>query len=146
MPEKPEMRIETKKGDIVVELFPLDAPGSSLNFYNLVKDKFYDGLVFHRMVPNFVIQAGCPRGDGYGGLDYSIRSEFGQLYYDGPGYLGMASAGPDTEGTQWFITHSSTPHLDGSYTIFGKVTQGMDVVHNIHVGDNIETIKILNLQ
>ncbi len=142
--ESPQVRIETKKGDIVLDLYPLDAPGSTVNFLKLVQEGFYDGKNFHRMVPNFVIQGGCPRGDGYGGLDYSLRSEVSQKYYDGGGYLGMASAGPDTEGVQWFITHSATPHLDGRYTIFGKVNKGMDVVQNIQAGDIIETVKILN--
>jgi cyclophilin family peptidyl-prolyl cis-trans isomerase len=142
--KNPQVRIETKKGDIVLDLYPLDAPGSTTSFLKLVKEGFYNGKYFHRMVPNFVIQGGCPRGDGYGGLDYSLRSEVSQKYYDEGGYLGMASAGPDTEGVQWFITHSATPHLDGRYTIFGKVNKGMDVVHNIQVGDIIETVKILN--
>lgn len=137
-------RIETRKGDVVLELYPLEAPGSVLNFIQLSESSYYDGKTIHRMVPNFVIQGGCPRGDGYGSLDYSIRSEVPNLYYDDEGYLGMASAGPDTEGVQWFITHSPTPHLDGRYTIFGKVIEGMKVVHSLEVGDVIITIKILN--
>ena len=140
----PQVRIETKKGDIILDLYPLQAPGSVVNFLKLVKDGFFDGKSYHRMVPNFVVQAGCTRGDGYGGLDYTIRSEVGQNYYDEGGYLGMASAGLHTEGTQWFITHAASPHLDGRYTIFGKVNQGLEVVQNIQVGDIIETIKILN--
>jgi len=144
LPKTPQARIETKKGDIIVDLYPLDAPSSTVSFLKLAKDGFYDGKTFHRMVPNFVIQAGCPRGDGYGSLDYSLRSEVSQKYYSEGGYLGMASAGADTEGVQWFITHGATPHLDGRYTIFGKVNQGMDVVQSIQVGDIIETIKILN--
>ncbi len=92
--------------------------------------------VVHRVVPNFVIQAGCPRGDGVGGPAFTIGSELGPLYYE-EGSVGMASAGKDTEGSQWFITHSPTPHLDGRYTIFAKVTAGMDVVHKIEVGDKI---------
>ncbi len=144
LPENPQVRIETKKGDIVLELYPLDAPGSVVSFLQLVKEGFYDGKNFHRMVPNFVIQGGCPRGDGYGGLDFSLRSEVSQKYYNKGGYLGMASAGPDTEGVQWFITHGATPHLDGRYTIFGQVNNGMDVVQNIQAGDIIETVKILN--
>ncbi len=142
--EKPQVRIETKKGDIVVDLFPLDAPGSVVNFLKLAKDGYFDGKSYHRMVPNFVAQAGCSRGDGYGGLDYTIRSEVSQNYYNEAGYIGMASAGLHTEGTQWFITHAPTPHLDGRYTIFGKVSQGLEVVQNIQVGDIIETVKILN--
>ncbi|MCL4111464.1 UNVERIFIED_CONTAM: hypothetical protein GTU68_020738 [Idotea baltica] len=119
------------------------APGSVANFVGLSQSNYYNGKYFHRVVPNFVIQGGCSRGDGYGGLDYTIRSELGPKYYDGPGYIGMASAGPDTEGTQWFITHSSSPHLDGRYTIFGRVTEGMDVVHSIEIGDIIQDVRIL---
>ena len=89
-----------------------------------------------------MIQTGCPRGDGFGNLDFTIRSELAGAYYNDEGYIGMASAGPHTEGTQWFITHSPTPHLDGRYTIFGKVTSGMDVVHRIGIGDTIKQITI----
>ena len=99
--------------------------------------------VFHRVVPNFVIQGGCPRGDGWGNSDYTIRSEFADLRYQ-EGFVGMASAGKDTEGCQWFITHSPTPHLDGSYSIFAKVIEGMEVVHQIQVGDEITAIELLN--
>jgi len=132
--------IQTAKGNISLQLYPAWAPGSVVNFLDLAKKGVYNGKTFHRVVPNFVIQGGCPRGDGYGALDYSIRSEIGMAWYDDEGYLGMASAGADTEGTQFFITHSPTPHLDGRYTIFGKVAQGMDVVHKLQVGDTIEKI------
>lgn len=129
--------MKTTKGNITMLLFSSLAPGSVSNFIKLCTSDFYDNKIFHRVVPNFVIQAGCPRGDGFGSLDYTIRSEFDQIYYDREGYIGMASAGNHTEGTQFFITHSPTPHLDGRYTIFGKVLEGMDVVHAIHVGDKI---------
>jgi cyclophilin family peptidyl-prolyl cis-trans isomerase len=132
--------VKTNKGLIRIQLFKKRAPGTVANFIQLVNDKFYNGKIFHRVVPNFVIQTGCPRGDGYGSADYSIRSELPPLYYNDEGYVGMASAGNHTEGTQWFITHSPAPHLDGNYTIFGKVTEGMDVVHNIQVGDKITEI------
>jgi len=95
------------------------------------------------VVPNFVVQGGCPRGDGYGSPDFTIRSEVPQMYYDTSGYIGMASAGPHTESVQWFITHSPTPHLDGQYTIFGKVEEGMDVVNQLEIGDIIQDIRIL---
>jgi cyclophilin family peptidyl-prolyl cis-trans isomerase len=95
------------------------------------------------VVPNFVIQSGCPRGDGFGSLGFTIRSEVGDTYYNDEGYVGMASAGLHTEGTQFFITHSPTPHLDGRYTIFAKVIEGMDVVHKISIGDTIKTINII---
>ena len=134
--------IKTTKGNIVIQFFPKKAPGSVANFLKLVAEDFYNKKSFHRVVPNFVIQGGCPRGDGFGALEYSIRSELPQQYYDDEGYVGMASAGNHTEGTQWFITHSPTPHLDGKYTIFAKVVEGMDVVHDIQVGDKIENIII----
>jgi cyclophilin family peptidyl-prolyl cis-trans isomerase len=140
IPQKATVR--TSRGDISVELFPEEAPGSVVNFVNLAEMDFYDNLTFHRVVPNFVIQGGCPRGDGYGSLDYTIRSELGYLHYDKAGMLGMASAGNHTEGTQFFITHSPTPHLDGNYTLFGKVTSGMEVVHRIRQGDQILSIDI----
>lgn len=131
-----KVKISTTKGDIVMQLFVEEAPGSVVNFVNLVNNKYFDDKTFHRVVPNFVIQTGCNRGDGFGGEDYSIRSEFSRRKYK-TGSVGMASAGKDTEGTQWFITHSPTPHLDGKYTIFAEVVSGMDVVHKIEVGDRI---------
>lgn len=140
--QKTQATIETAKGNIVLELYPLWAPGSVANFLQLAADSVYNGKNFHRVVPNFVIQGGCPRGDGYGALDYSIRTEIGLAWYDGEGYLGMASAGPDTEGTQFFITHSATPHLDGRYTIFGKVKSGMEVVSQIQPGDAIYRVTV----
>ncbi len=135
--------IKTTKGEITIQFLPFDAPASVANFIDLSKKNFYNGKSVHRVVPNFVIQGGCPRGDGYGGLDYTIRSELAMQYYDKEGYVGMASAGKDTEGTQWFITHSPTPHLDGKYTIFAKVTKGMNVVHNIEIGDTISSVEII---
>ncbi len=134
----------TSSGTIILDLFTARAPGSVANFVQLSRDRFYNGKNFHRVVPNFVIQGGCSRGDGYGSLYYTIRSEFVPLYYSDEGYLGMASAGNHTEGTQWFITHSPTPHLDGNYTIFGRVRSGMDVVHAIQVGDKIKEINIVH--
>ncbi|MEQ9100230.1 MAG: peptidylprolyl isomerase [Imperialibacter sp.] len=133
--------IETSRGLIEIELLIEEAPGSVENFVSLARSGFYENLTFHRVVPNFVIQAGCPRGDGYGSSDGVIRSEFSTQKY-GTGYVGMASAGKDTEGSQWFITHSPTPHLDGAYTIFGRVTKGMEVVNKIEVGDRITSIKL----
>jgi cyclophilin family peptidyl-prolyl cis-trans isomerase/HEAT repeat protein len=128
--------IHTTKGSIVMRLFIDEAPGSVVNFVKLINDQYYHGKTFHRVVPNFVVQTGCDRGDGFGSLDYSIRSEFSTRKYN-TGSVGMASAGKDTEGTQWFITHSPTPHLDGKYTIFAEVINGMDVVHKLEVGDQI---------
>ena len=134
--------IETPKGNVVLEMYPQWAPGSVANFLDLAGSGFFNGKVFHRVVPNFVVQGGCPRGDGYGALDYTIRTEIGLAWYDGEGYLGMASAGFDTEGTQFFITHSPAPHLDGLYTIFGRVKSGMDVVNQLQMGDVINKVSI----
>ncbi|MCP4216298.1 MAG: hypothetical protein GY765_16740 [bacterium] len=136
-----EVTIKTSKGDIVIRLFIDEAPGSVVNFLQLIKEGLYKSSIFHRVVPNFVIQDGCPRGDGWGGPTFTIGSEFAPLHYR-EGSVGMASAGKDTEGSQWFITHSPTPHLDGRYTIFGKVVSGMDVVHQIEVGDRILAVSV----
>lgn len=134
--------IGTSKGDIELELYPSIAPGSVANFIRLAKSGFFNKKYIHRVVTNHVIQSGCPRGDGYGSLDYSIRSEFSPLYYDAGGYIGMASAGRHTEQTQWFITHVPTPHLDGKYTIFGRVVKGMDIVDALQVGDTVESVAV----
>jgi cyclophilin family peptidyl-prolyl cis-trans isomerase/HEAT repeat protein len=137
------VKMQTQYGEILLELYPQWAPGSVANFLKLAGEGFYDGKIAHRVVPNFVVQSGCPRGDGYGALDYTLRTEIGPVWYDGAGYLGMASAGTDTEGTQWFITHAPTPHLDGRYTIFGRVKEGMEVVNQIQPGDVIEKVAVL---
>lgn len=137
------MRLRTNEGDIVLELWPVVAPGTVANMLKLTRDGFFDGKAFHRVVPNFVVQGGSPSGDAYGSLDYTIRSEFSPINYDEDGLLGMASAGPNTEGTQFFITHSPTLHLDGRYTIFGQVVDGMDVVHSLQVGGLIEKAEVL---
>lgn len=133
--------IRTEHGDIDLEFFPEDAPLTVLNFVRLAEKNFYDGLLVHRVVPNFVIQSGDPRGDMWGSPGYAIRSEFSALRYT-RGTVGMASAGPDTEGAQFFIVHSEQPRLDGRYTIFARVTQGMDVVDALQVGDVIEDVAI----
>lgn len=137
-----KVKIVTSKGEIVVQLAVEESPGSAANFISLIESGFYNHKVFHRVVPNFVIQAGCPRGDGWGSTDYCIRSEF-SLHDYRAGALGMASAGPDTESCQWFITHVPTPHLEGRYTIFGYVTEGMDVVSEITIGDRIESMELI---
>jgi cyclophilin family peptidyl-prolyl cis-trans isomerase/HEAT repeat protein len=133
--------IETSKGLITIRLLVDEAPGSVANFVSLVNSGSYREKFFHRVVPNFVVQGGCPRGDGYGGEDYTIRSEFSLRKYK-TGSVGMASSGKDTESTQWFITHSPTPHLDGSYTIFAEVVYGMDIVSQLEVGDKIMNIEL----
>lgn len=140
---EPQAIIRTSKGNIQIKLLPKIAPGSVANFIQLARDNFFDNTSFHRVVPNFVIQGGCPRGDGYGGQNYTIRSELPHLHYDRAGYVGMASSGNHTESTQFFITHSPTPHLDGNYTIFGRVAENdMRVVHQIQIGDEIEDVVI----
>jgi cyclophilin family peptidyl-prolyl cis-trans isomerase/HEAT repeat protein len=145
IPRDQKADIKTSKGDITIHLFIEEAPGSVANFVSLALKNYYDGKSFHRVAPNFVIQSGCPRGDGWGSEDYSIRSEFPTHRYT-TGSVGMASAGKDTEGTQWFITHSATPHLDGRYSLFATVADGMETVHNIEVGDQILSIDIINFK
>lgn len=140
IPEDQQVKIKTSEGDIVLRLYVNEAPGSVCNFLQLVDRKFYDNKYFHRVVPHFVIQGGCPRGDGWGSLDWSQRSEFSNYLRYETGSVGLASAGKDTEGVQFFITHNPTPFLDGRYTIFGKVVSGMDVVNKISVGDKIISI------
>jgi cyclophilin family peptidyl-prolyl cis-trans isomerase len=141
---KPESlaTIKTTKGEIKLQLLTQNAPISVANFMLLSRSNFFNGKAFHRVVPNFVVQTGCPRGDGYGSLDYTISSELTQKRYDTEGYVGMASAGNHTECSQWFITHSPTFHLDPNYTIFAKVVSGMEVVHKIEVGDIVESVTI----
>ena len=137
--------ITTDKGALNLELYPKLAPGSVANFITLIQESFFNDKFIHRVVPNFVIQTGCPRGDGYGGLDYTIRTEINSsINFQGEGLVGMASAGPDTECSQFFITYSPTPHLDGKYTIFGKMTKGMEVLMAINQGDKIIDVKVAN--
>lgn len=142
-PRNPEAIIHTKKGDIRLELFAQDAPMTVDNFVQLSKKGFYNGLNFMRVVPDFVIQGGDPRRDTNGGPDYQIRDEINLHPYNS-GTVGMALSGKDTGGSQFFITHSPQPHLDGGYTVFGQVTSGMDVVNRIARDDVIERIEILD--
>jgi cyclophilin family peptidyl-prolyl cis-trans isomerase/HEAT repeat protein len=135
--------IRTRKGDIRIELFASDAPMTVDNFIKLSKSKFYDGLSFMRVVPNFVIQGGDPRDDMEGGPGYQIRCEINLRPYT-TGAVGMALSGKDTGGSQFFITHSPQPHLDGGYTVFGQVVQGMEVVNRIARGDRIDKVEILD--
>jgi cyclophilin family peptidyl-prolyl cis-trans isomerase/HEAT repeat protein len=134
--------IHTKKGDIRIELFADDAPMTVDNFMRLAKGGFYNGLTWVRVVPNFVIQGGDPRGDQNGGPGYQIRDEINLRKYE-TGTVGMALSGKDTGGSQFFITHSPQPHLDGGYTVFGKVLEGMDVVNRIARGDRMERVEII---
>jgi peptidylprolyl isomerase len=133
--------IKTNKGTVTLQLLKDDAPFTVLTFVKLVWKNFYNGLSFHRVVPNFVIQGGDPRGDGWGGPGFAIRSEFSFAPF-ARGAVGIASAGKDTEGCQFFITHQPAPNLDGRYTVFALVMTGQDVVDRIQIGDTIERITI----
>jgi cyclophilin family peptidyl-prolyl cis-trans isomerase len=133
--------VSTDKGAFTIELLPDDAPLTVDNFVELSRRGFFNGIPFHRVVPNFVIQGGDPRGDGNGGPGYQIRCEINLARYDRAA-VGMALSGKDTGGSQWFVTHSPQPHLDGGYTVFGRVTQGMDVVDAIARGDRIRAVTI----
>lgn len=134
--------IKTTKGNLVVQLFVEKAPATVANFLELIKTDYFKQLSFHRVVPNFVAQTGCFRGDGWGTPSYTIPSEFSDLEYN-EGTLGMASAGKDTESSQWFITHSPQMHLNGKYTIFGEIVDGMDVVHQLEIEDQLLELSIL---
>jgi len=137
----PRAILHTRYGRIEIHLDVVDTPLTTANFIDLARRGYYDGLTFHRVVPGFVIQGGDPRGDGNGGPGYTIRCEVGERPY-GRGAVGMALSGKDTGGSQFFITHSPQPHLDGAYTLFGWVAEGMDVVDKIRPGDVIERVEI----
>ncbi|MGB3849430.1 MAG: peptidylprolyl isomerase [Tunicatimonas sp.] len=137
--------IVTEKGTMHVEFFEKDAPNTVDNFTKLSKEGFYDGLTFHRVIPNFVIQGGCPNGTGAGGPGYTIDCELdGENQYHDRGVLSMAHAGRNTGGSQFFVCHSrdNTAHLDRNHTVFGKVTDGLDVIDEIREGDKIEKITV----
>lgn len=137
--------ISTEKGNMEVELYAKDAPETVANFVKLAQDGFYNGLTFHRVIPNFVIQGGCPDGTGAGGPGYSIKCELdGDNQYHDRGVLSMAHAGRDTGGSQFFVCHSrdNTSHLDRQHTCFGKVVEGLEVIDSIEAGDKIVSIEI----
>ncbi|MGI4824073.1 MAG: peptidylprolyl isomerase [Janthinobacterium lividum] len=142
VPVGQRVRLTTTQGVIVLELKVVESPGAVASFATLVRQHFYDGLYFHRVVPNFVAQGGDPRGDGSGSTPYTLRSELAQLNY-GAGAVGLASAGKDTESCQFFITHLPTPHLDGRYPIFAQVVSGLDVVQRLDIGDQIKSVTLL---
>jgi len=136
--------ISTPKGDIKLELFTDQAPKTTGNFIKLAKDGFYDGLTFHRVIADFMVQAGCPHGTGTGDAGYKFDDEPGALAlkHDKPGILSMANAGPNTNGSQFFITHVITDWLDGKHGVFGQVLEGQDVVNAIAQGDTMDKVTI----
>ena len=134
--------IDTDRGPIRVELLADKAPLTVANFVNLARRGFYDGLTFHRVIPDFMIQGGCPEGSGRGGPGYRFEDEADNGVGHERGVLSMANAGPDTNGSQFFITHVATPWLDGKHTVFGKVVSGMEAVDKVEQGDNIRKIAI----
>jgi len=137
--------LHTSKGDIEGTLFTSKAPMTVANYLNLAQKGFYDGLTFHRVIPDFMIQGGDPLGNGTGGPGYQFADEFdSSLQFSKPGIFAMANAGPATNGSQFFITHVPTPWLNGHHTIFGEVTKGQDVVNKIAIGDKILKIEILD--
>ncbi len=140
-PGRLQATVVTGRGTFAIELLHRDAPRTVQSFVGLAKAGFYDGLTFHRVVPNFVVQGGCPIGNGWGHPGYDLRCEYNPLRYD-RGMVGMAHAGKDTGGSQFFVTHSPQPHLDGRYTIFGRVIEGMEVVDSIRVDDVIESVTV----
>ncbi|MBP8743096.1 MAG: peptidylprolyl isomerase [Acidaminococcaceae bacterium] len=134
MSENRQIRFKTNMGEFVAEMFEDKAPKTTENFISLVEKKFYDGIVFHRVIDGFMIQGGDPTGTGMGGPGYKIADEFGEgLTHDDEGYFSMANAGPNTGGSQFFITLAPTPWLNGHHAIFGRVVEGMDVVRKIGV-------------
>jgi peptidyl-prolyl cis-trans isomerase B (cyclophilin B) len=133
---------DTDRGPVRAELYPEKAPLTVANFVNLAKRGFYDGLSFHRVIKDFMVQGGCPQGTGTGGPGYKFEDEANNGVGHERGVLSMANAGPNTNGSQFFITHVATPWLNGKHTVFGKVVEGMDVVDSIKQGDQIKALKI----
>ena len=137
--------VKTEKGDIEGVLYPSKAPVTVANFLNLAKRGYYNGLKFHRVIPDFMIQGGDPTGTGSGGPGYRFEDECTpELKHDKPGIFSMANAGPGTNGSQFFITHVPTAWLDGKHTVFGSVTKGQDIVNAVAMGDKIKSIEILD--
>lgn len=136
--------IHMDKGDIVIELFEKEAPGTVANFEKLITEGFYDNLIFHRVIPGFVAQGGCPLGTGVGGPGYTIKDELiGNPHKHERGALSMAHRGPNTGGSQFFIVFEPQPHLDGVHTVFGQVIEGMDVVDKIEQGDRMLKVEVV---
>ena len=140
----PKIQIQTERGNITIEMFEDEAPNTVANMISLIEKGYYDGLNFHRVIPDFMIQGGCPHGTGTGGPGYDFDDECTpDRRHDSAGVLSMANAGPGTNGSQFFITHGPTPHLDGKHTVFGKVTEGQEVVDEIKQGDEMQTVVVL---
>ena len=133
---------DTDRGPIKVELYPDKAPLTVANFVNLARRGFYDGLNFHRVIDDFMIQGGCPQGTGTGGPGYKFEDEANNGLGHERGVLSMANAGPNTNGSQFFITHVATPWLDGKHTVFGKVVEGLEAVDKVEQGDHIRKVSI----
>lgn len=139
--------IETGRGTLKLELFADKVPNTVANFEKLANSKFYDGLKFHRVIADFMIQAGCPKGTGTGGPGYTFADEFHpELRHDGPGILSMANAGPNTNGSQFFITHVACPWLDNRHSVFGKVLEGQDIVDSIKQGDKMLSVVVEDVE
>jgi cyclophilin family peptidyl-prolyl cis-trans isomerase len=148
-----QAKFKTDLGEFTVQLFAAETPKTVNNFIFLAREGFYDGVIFHRVIHSFMVQGGDPTGTGRGGPGYSFEDEFHpKLRHNQPGILSMANAGPNTNGSQFFITHVATPHLDGKHSVFGKVVDGMDIVMGIPERDpnnlnapavKIETIEII---
>jgi len=138
----PQVTLETNRGRIVLELAEDGAPNTVANFVSLAEKGFYNGVTFHRVIADFMIQGGDPTGTGSGGPGYVIADEFSPRLKHARGVLSMANAGPNTGGSQFFITHVPCPHLDGKHAVFGRVIEGMDVVDSIRQGDRIEKITV----
>ena len=143
MSENIKITMKTDKGNLSITIYAADTPMTAANFLNLASRGYYDGLTFHRVIPNFMIQGGDPTGTGAGGPGYQFDDEcLSSLKHDKPGILSMANAGPGTNGSQFFITHGPQPHLDGKHTVFGQVTEGQEVVDSIEQGDSIVGIDV----
>ncbi|MDX9701799.1 MAG: peptidylprolyl isomerase [Candidatus Auribacterota bacterium] len=138
----PQVLIQTSKGDIRLELYEDDAPNTVANFINLIEKGYYDGLKFHRVISDFMIQTGDPTGTGTGGPGYTFKDEVNNRKHT-TGTLSMANRGPNTNGSQFFITHKPTPWLDGKHTVFGQVLEGQDVVDKIAQDDKMTSVRVL---
>lgn len=140
--KKAKIKLNTGE-ELLLELYPNEAPGTVENFEKLINEGFYNGLKFHRVIPGFVSQGGCPKGTGTGGPGYTIKCETdNNPHKHEPGTLSMAHAGKDTGGSQFFVCHEAQPHLDGKHTVFGKVTNGVDIVRNMEQGQIMEEVTV----